>query len=83
MNNSNLNQGRSINLNTVTSSFEKQRASVALEKLNKKKNNDLLEIQLNFQAKMGVTYKDAHGSQISHGGPYTKENRASTVQSGS
>lgn len=62
MNNSNLNQGRSVNLNTMTSSFEKQRASFALEKLNKKKNNDLLEIQLNFQAKKGVTYTDARGS---------------------
>ena len=47
-----------------------------MERLNKKKNPDLLEIQLNFKAKMGVTYTDDRGEEIDRGKPFSKENRA-------
>ena len=60
----------------MTSTFEKQRLSAAMERLNKKKNPDLLEIQLNFKAKMGVTYTDDRGEEIDRGKPFSKENRA-------
>ena len=60
----------------MTSTFDKQRLSAAMERLNKKKNPDLLEIQLNFKAKMGVTYTDDRGEEIDRGKPFSKENRA-------
>lgn len=51
----------------MTSTFDKQRLSAAMERLNKKKNPELLEIQLNFKAKMGVTYTDDRGEEIERG----------------
>lgn len=65
-----LNSGKksdnSITINTVASGWPKQ-GSMAVRKMNKKMDEELLEITTNFVAEKGVTYKNSKGMVTSKG----------------